>query len=172
MRQLPVMDLDDCRFRQDRFCQARSQWRQPRGSTTILACRASLLDRRRRFWRIQCQRRRRRGRRRVLITTRLTSHVSYRLNPTARRLDPKQPLATLRLELLHAMREAISGNQWQSVAVSGGQRKSVPGSGRQRQSVAIIGFGAPPRAPFCNEGGNQWQSVAIIGFGAPPRAPF
>ena len=133
-----MMDLDNCRFRQDwfrqdwfrqdRFRQAQSQRRQPRGSTTILACHTSLLDYQRRLGRLQRpaslmrrrrgRRRRQRRRRRVLNRTRLTSHVSYCLHPTARRLDSEQPLATLRLELLHAMREAISVNQCQSVAVS------------------------------------------------------
>jgi hypothetical protein len=44
---------------------------------------------------------------------------------------------------LHAMREAISGNQWQSVAISGNQWQSVAISGNQWQSVAISGNQRP-----------------------------
>ena len=64
-----------------------------------------------------------------------------------------------------AIRNAISGNQWQSVAISGNQERSVAIrnaiSGNQWQSVAISGNQERPVAIRNEISGNQWQSVAI-----------
>ena len=59
------------------------------------------------------------------------------------RLHTVRMVAAHALAHLHAMREAISGNQWQSVAISGSQWQSVAISGNQWQSMAISGNQRP-----------------------------
>ena len=57
------------------------------------------------------------------------------------------------------LREAISGNQWQSVAIGGTRRHSVALGGNQWQSVAIT----LNRRHSVALGGTRWHSVAISG---------